>query len=364
MFYVLVILLTCSVSAFAFAFDVHLVTPDSENITFHWSSASTWNDSRPTQSSTVYVDGKGMKPILVIDFPPKVYSLHLYGVTLRFESLDVSVTDTTTCDDVLIEAVTGQIANFTTTNLEVLVPCELSLINFVIKGNGKLSNKLSLSLTSLLVDFGAELVIEGGSSDSFELKAWGNGRYGRTGTNHTVYSHTLLPVITDEEFTFIAGGLDHTLGITSEGSLFAWGLLGLISVGQNVYIYDPYNFPEPVDLDNVVQISAGGGFSLARTQDNFVYSWGRGTLGHGDEDDQPKPKHISTLENVVDISAGRGHSLAVLSNGKVKAWGGNFYGQLGDGSTTRRTTPVEVNTTDSIKKSYWLCTAFTLYYRK
>jgi alpha-tubulin suppressor-like RCC1 family protein len=34
--------------------------------------------------------------------------------------------------------------------------------------------------------------------------------------------------------------------------------------------------------------------------------------------------------------------LAALANGTVRAWGANTYGQLGDGTTTRRTSPVPV----------------------
>ena len=33
---------------------------------------------------------------------------------------------------------------------------------------------------------------------------------------------------------------------------------------------------------------------------------------------------------------------AVLADGTVRAWGANTYGQLGDGTTTRRTSPVTV----------------------
>jgi alpha-tubulin suppressor-like RCC1 family protein len=32
----------------------------------------------------------------------------------------------------------------------------------------------------------------------------------------------------------------------------------------------------------------------------------------------------------------------VLADGTVRAWGANTYGQLGDGTTTRRTSPVTV----------------------
>jgi len=37
------------------------------------------------------------------------------------------------------------------------------------------------------------------------------------------------------------------------------------------------------------------------------------------------------------------HSLAVKADGTVWAWGYNAYGQLGDGTTTQRNTPVQVS---------------------
>jgi hypothetical protein len=43
------------------------------------------------------------------------------------------------------------------------------------------------------------------------------------------------------------------------------------------------------------------------------------------------------------MAAGYGHSLAIGSDGKLYAWGYNFYGQLGDGSTIDRSSPVTVN---------------------
>ena len=42
------------------------------------------------------------------------------------------------------------------------------------------------------------------------------------------------------------------------------------------------------------------------------------------------------------IVAGGVHSHALMSDGTVRAWGNNGYGQLGDGSTTARSTPAVV----------------------
>ena len=44
-----------------------------------------------------------------------------------------------------------------------------------------------------------------------------------------------------------------------------------------------------------------------------------------------------------DIALGGGHTCAVLTGGAIKCWGYNGYGQLGDGTTTDRTTPVDVS---------------------
>jgi len=44
------------------------------------------------------------------------------------------------------------------------------------------------------------------------------------------------------------------------------------------------------------------------------------------------------------IAAGSYHSLALKSNGTLWAWGDNGYGQLGDGTTTNRTSPVQIGT--------------------
>jgi hypothetical protein len=49
------------------------------------------------------------------------------------------------------------------------------------------------------------------------------------------------------------------------------------------------------------------------------------------------------LSGVQDIDGGADHSLALKSDGTVWAWGYNGVGELGDGTTTNRTTPVQVS---------------------
>jgi alpha-tubulin suppressor-like RCC1 family protein len=94
----------------------------------------------------------------------------------------------------------------------------------------------------------------------------------------------------------------------------------------------------------VIATSAGGAHSLTLNSDGTVLAWGsnaNGQLGDGTTTPQLLPVGVSGLghgSGVVAIAAGGGHSLALKADGSVLAWGGNFFGQLGDGTTTQRLT--------------------------
>jgi hypothetical protein len=113
----------------------------------------------------------------------------------------------------------------------------------------------------------------------------------------------------------IANGHGHSLAITSDGNVVAWGV-GIPSYTSN---YGQTNVP--AGLSNVVAVAGGWVHSLALRQDGTVRAWG---------------EYISPLQaayvpvglsNVVAVAGGDSHSLALKSDGTVVAWGGNFNGQ-------------------------------------
>ena len=93
------------------------------------------------------------------------------------------------------------------------------------------------------------------------------------------------------------------------------------------------------------RMSANANFMLARKADGTMWAWGvntRGQLGDGTTTTRLSPVQVQGLSGVVAVAAGSQHSLALRSDGTIWAWGANGAGQLGDGSLFDRATPGQV----------------------
>ncbi len=98
----------------------------------------------------------------------------------------------------------------------------------------------------------------------------------------------------------------------------------------------------PADLP----VKLGTNFSCA-VVDGAAKCWGQnnfGQLGNGTNTNSAVPVQVSGLTaNVVRVEAGQNHACAILNDGSLRCWGQNNNGQLGDGTTTDRNTPVQVS---------------------
>jgi alpha-tubulin suppressor-like RCC1 family protein len=160
------------------------------------------------------------------------------------------------------------------------------------------------------------------------------------------------------ESNIISAGDYHTVYANSDGTAWAvgsnrYGQLGNGSTGTRsapgmVKNADGTTFTE------VVNVSAGRYHTVYLKSDNTVWAAGNnysGQLGDGTTTDRSNPVQVtnvdgSGLSGVVGISAGSYHTVYLKSDGTVWAAGYNYYGVLGDGTITQRRNPVQVKYTD------------------
>ena len=92
-------------------------------------------------------------------------------------------------------------------------------------------------------------------------------------------------------------------------------------------------------------LDGGEWHSLAVRSDGTVWAWGSndfGQLGDGSTTDRTSPVQVSSISTAVAVAGGSHDSYALLANGTVMGWGLNVLGEIGDGTTTQRLIPVTV----------------------
>ncbi|MFZ1086587.1 MAG: InlB B-repeat-containing protein [Terracidiphilus sp.] len=104
----------------------------------------------------------------------------------------------------------------------------------------------------------------------------------------------------------------------------------------------------------------GGARAVTTLKPNgTVWSWGlnaKGQLGNGTTTDSSLPVQVlgpggtGYLSEIVAVMGGEQHNFALKSDGTVWAWGDNSHAQLGNGTTANSSTPVQVSGLTSIVK--------------
>ena len=184
------------------------------------------------------------------------------------------------------------------------------------------------------------------------LWAWGYNGYGQIGDGSGNVPHYSPGQVGNEKWASISAGARHTLALKSDGTLLAWGFNsnGQLGDGTTTDRSSPYQITtSPATWVSVKSAD----HTLGLKADGTLWAWGYNTcgqLGDGTTTDKHSPVQIGTDNKWMGHSRriwnrpGATSQLGVKADGTIWAWGIQFYGQLGDGTTTDKHSPVRIGT--------------------
>ncbi|OWP61709.1 hypothetical protein CDA63_17975 [Hymenobacter amundsenii] len=201
------------------------------------------------------------------------------------------------------------------------------------------------------------------------LWAWGSNWDGELGIGDPTSTRIATPrqvalpngLPPGSTWTQVACGGSHALAITSNGSLWAWGNNGYGQLGSDIG-RSSSSRPIPVVAPagaRWLQCAAGSLSSLGIQTDGTLWQWGRYPASISgtwyDTPQQVVAPGDGPGTRWTQVSIGHYHMLALRSDGTLWGWGVNQDGEVGDGTQTRRHSPVAVPVpADAPAGAYWV----------
>jgi len=189
------------------------------------------------------------------------------------------------------------------------------------------------------------------------VKCWGFNFYGQLGDGTTIERHTPVDVSgLASGVSAITAGSYHTCALTAGGGVKCWGWNDYGQLGDGTTTIRLTKVNVSGLTSGVSAITARWGHTCALTSAGGAKCWGwnnQGQLGDGTTDNRHTPVNVSGLASgISEIAAGKIHTCARTAGGGVKCWGGNLSGQLGDGTWDDHHTPVDVVDPPLLTKSF------------
>ena len=181
---------------------------------------------------------------------------------------------------------------------------------------------------------------------------WGDNRYGELGKgDYSPGWRVPFRVGTRKNWATLTAMGYYTCGVKTNGTAWCWGSNtgGTLGIGtkKDGHKKGRRHSPTRVGTGRTwAGLSAGGSHTCGVRTSGTAWCWGSGyagELGDGTTRGQRNaPVRVGTGSDWAGITAGGSHTCGVRTNGTAWCWGSNYRGELGDGTTTNRSTPVQV----------------------
>ena len=176
---------------------------------------------------------------------------------------------------------------------------------------------------------------------------WGSNANGQTGNQTAFFNFSPLISSPGQNYKSVRTSTDYSLGITTAGELRGWGSLPGIGDSESVALSTGGNV--------VTKAASGANFFCYITSAGVLNCLGAndsGQLGNGSTTYSSSSVVADPGVAYSDLSLGYTsyYGCGITVAGVLKCWGANTYGQLGDGTTTNRLSPVTIDAGTSYYK--------------
>jgi alpha-tubulin suppressor-like RCC1 family protein len=176
-----------------------------------------------------------------------------------------------------------------------------------------------------------------GITTLYRAYCWGSNYLNLLGSGKTQRKITHpTPVVGDLAFRQISPGGIHVCGVTTGHEAYCWGDNSRGQLGDGTRT----SRPTPVRVAGTQrwrELSTGNAFTCGVTTDDVAYCWGENRQGElGDSSSarfRVRPTAVAGSHRFAQVDAGWSHVCAVTTAGKAYCWGNGSSGALGNGKT-------------------------------